>query len=631
MLALGWWRRAAALAVLLTLLAPAIPWVADTRVLAHAQLVASSPGAGAVVPESPPELRLVFSEPLEAQATSVDVVAQDGTALLTRAGEVDPSDPYALVVSDPGLPDGVYSLTWRTLSAADGHTAEGFFTFGVGDVSVVEAGAGGPGAMTHDEADPLRVIGRWLTYLGLLLALGVSVFHRLVIRDGPMPPRLVQLLAAGLGVSAIATLAAAIGAALEAGSVPDYLLGTRNGALQLARAGVAAAGAAAMLLVAGRHASTVAIATGMAGIVLLVAAGHAAALPGPVPMLAQVVHVAAAGIWIGGLITLAGLQLRPALVTGSGRRPAMRSLVPRFSALALVSIGLVSLTGVYAAWVQTGTLVTTDTDYGRTLIAKSALALAAFALGGLNYFDGGRMLGWLSGFRNRTWVEGTTALAVLAATAILATTPPVDEAGGVPIDPIPDAFGAVAPGMEMAVVPGRPGVNRVVVTTTDAMAAANLELSLDRIDTGSTTRVPLTMTGMPAGHEMPGMDHGAMQGAVEDGTIEWSADALVLPPASSWDTAVRIVSDAGTELTRQRFAFSMSDDGIDEGRLDSLLTPAVAVAALLVVGGALGLGLGLGGMSLPRCEAFASRVALIGGGTTAALLGTLIGTAQVLG
>jgi len=48
--------------------------------------------------------------------------------------------------------------------------------------------------------------------------------------------------------------------------------------------------------------------------------------------------------------------------------------------------------------------------------------------------------------------------------------------------------------MSMAVIPGRPGVNRVVVSTIDAMAgSAAMELSLDNLEDGTTTRVPLEL------------------------------------------------------------------------------------------------------------------------------------------
>jgi copper transport protein len=621
--------------VLAVLAAPALPGGAAPRALAHAELVASSPAAGAVLPESPDELRLVFSEPLEADLSSLDVYGQDGKPLIDHDGTVDPDDPFALVVAKPDLPDGVYSLTWRSLSSADGHSAEGFFTFGIGNVVVEGATSGGAG---HVETDPLTLIGRWLTYLGLLLALGIAVFHWLVVRQGPMPDRLVRAIAVGLGVAAVATVGSAIVAAMETDAVAEYLFGSRNGALQLARVAVAAVGAVALVIVPARLGGVVAAATGIAGIALLVIAGHASALPGPAPLLAQVAHVAAAAIWIGGLAGLLALHLRPALIV-RGRAPTMRSVVPRFSAVALVGIGMVSVTGVYAAWLQTGTLLPFDSDYGRTLIVKSAIALAAFSLGGLNYFDGGRMHAWLAAFRTRLGVEWAAGIAVLAVTAVLATTPP-GEARGVPITPIPDAFGAVAPGMSLDIVPGRPGVNRVVVTTTDALAAGSgsIELAVDRLDTGSTTRIPLTAVGMASmpgmeGMEgmpgMEGMDHGG--GAGDEGLAEWAADAVVLPAESQWDTSVRIVSATGVELSRQRFAFTMGADGIADGALEPLITPAIGVAVVLLIGGALGLGLGLGGMALPRCEPLASRVALVGGGVAAVMLGALIGGGQLIG
>ncbi len=629
------WRAGAVAGVLALLVAPALPGGSDDHVLAHAQLVASSPAAGAVLPQSPDELRLVFSEPLEAGLSSLDVYGQDGKPLIDHGGEIDPADPYALVVARPDLPDGVFSLTWRSLSSADGHSAEGFFTFGVGNVVVQGATSGGSG---HVEADPLTLVGRWLTYLGLLLALGVAVFHWLVIRDGAMPTRLVRLLAAGLGVAAVATAVSALLAATRTDAATEYLFASRNGLLQVARTTVAAAGAVALVLVPARVAGGVAAAVGVAGIALLVVAGHASALPGPAPLLAGMAHVAAAALWIGGLVGLLTFHVRPALMV-RGRVPSMRSVVPRFSAMALVAIGMVALTGVYAAWVQTGSLLPLDSDYGRALVVKSVIALAAFGLGGLSYFDGGRMHAWLAAFRTRLSVESAAAIAVLAVTAVLATTPP-GEARGVAITPIPDAFGSVAPDMSLEIVPGRAGVNRVVVTTTDALAAGSgtLELAVDRLDTGSSTRIPLalggvaSMPGMEGMEDMPGMegmDHGG--GTPDDGTVEWSADAVVLPPGSHWDTSVRVVSATGAELTRQRFAFSLDADGIADGALEPLLTPAIGVAALLLIGGGMGLGLGLGGMALPRCEPLASRFALVGGGAAAVLLGGVIGAGQLLG
>jgi hypothetical protein len=313
-----------------------------------------------------------------------------------------------------------------------------------------------------------------------------------------------------------------------------------------------------------------------------------------------------------------------------GQAPTLRTVVPRFSAMALVAIGLVLVTGAYSAWVQTGALLPAGTEYGRTLVMKSALVLGALAMGGLNFLDGGRMRPWLDGFRTRVSVEMMAIVAVLVMSAALASTPPVDEATGTGIEPVPDAFGEVTPNMSMSVAPGRPGVNRHVVGTSAAMAAiSDMELSLDRLDTGTTTRVPLVLEGMEGMDHSVDMDHSGLPTS-PDGTVDWIADAVVLPAGSQWDTTVRVLSSDGVELLRQRFAFTLSESGIDEGREPGLLFAVLALAGLLAAGGALAIGLGLGGLTLPLTERLASRVALLTGGTVAVLLGVLIGIGRLV-
>jgi hypothetical protein len=210
---------------------------------------------------------------------------------------------------------------------------------------------------------------------------------------------------------------------------------------------------------------------------------------------------------------------------------------------------------------------------------------------------------------------------------VLATTSPIDATPGVAIRPVPDAFGEIAPDMTLELVPGRPGVNRAVVTTTDALATSgiNLELVLDRLDGGSTTRVELHHPGMAGMEGMEGMEGHVAPVVSDSGTVAWTADAIVLAPGSRWDANVLTLSSAGAELGRQRYAFTVGDAAIDEGADSDLLTPVVAIAAVLLLGGALGLGLGAGGWPLPRCDAATSRIALLTGGSVAVVTGTAIG------
>ena len=94
----------------------------------HAHLVSSSPGDGDALEESPREIRLVFSEPVEAPFSRVRMVSA------TREMEVpvraDSTDVRVLVGGIPPLAVAEYRVDWRTVSA-DGHPVEGSFRFTV--------------------------------------------------------------------------------------------------------------------------------------------------------------------------------------------------------------------------------------------------------------------------------------------------------------------------------------------------------------------------------------------------------------------------------------------------------------------------------------------------------------------
>ena len=70
---------AAVLAAWVVVLAgPAIAGPAGARVLGHANLVTSDPGAGEVVPAAPTTITLTFGEPFEPRYSSVDVLDDRG-------------------------------------------------------------------------------------------------------------------------------------------------------------------------------------------------------------------------------------------------------------------------------------------------------------------------------------------------------------------------------------------------------------------------------------------------------------------------------------------------------------------------------------------------------------------------
>ena len=102
--------------------------------LAHAAYERSTPGAGAVVAEAPAQVEIWFTQELFRRQGEnwIRVTGPDGAeAHATEALIDDDNRRHMSVTLAPGLPAGEYVVNWRTLSADDGDSEEGSFTFTV--------------------------------------------------------------------------------------------------------------------------------------------------------------------------------------------------------------------------------------------------------------------------------------------------------------------------------------------------------------------------------------------------------------------------------------------------------------------------------------------------------------------
>ena len=99
---------------------------------------------------------------------------------------------------------------------------------------------------------------------------------------------------------------------------------------------------------------------------------------------ADAAHLIATGLWGGGLLALFAVLYRGTRQLELPLSWAAQTVV-RFSRLALASVAIILLTGLYQSWIHVGGLGTLfATDYGRVLLLKFALFLAMLGLGALN-------------------------------------------------------------------------------------------------------------------------------------------------------------------------------------------------------------------------------------------------------
>jgi copper resistance protein C len=111
-------------------LAAALTLAGASAALAHAQLQKASPPVGGAV-EAPQEIRLTFSESLEAKLSKLTLKNAAGAVQPTASPALAPGDPHTLVVGVTGkLGAGVYTVEWRAVST-DSHRTTGSFGFTV--------------------------------------------------------------------------------------------------------------------------------------------------------------------------------------------------------------------------------------------------------------------------------------------------------------------------------------------------------------------------------------------------------------------------------------------------------------------------------------------------------------------
>jgi copper transport protein len=343
---------------------------------AHASLVATEPRDGSMVAQAPKVVRLRFNEPV--MPTVIRVIDAEGR---TRDdATVHAVDETIEITLPQGLPAGTQVISYRVISA-DGHPVAGSMMFSVGM---------GKSAAVPSSSDATLGILIWLSriglYLGLFVGVGGVFFNAWTadISTGSKP--VVAALALGL-VSAVIALGCQ-GLDLLGLPIRDILnLAPWQAAIATTLGPSLVIAAAAMGLSclalrlppakAARTLSAVALAgTGLA----LAASGHASTAP-PQWLTRPAVFLHAIGLawWVGALLPLMALALRPA-------QPLL-PVLHRFSRAAVPVVGIVALTGLLLAVIQLESFqALISTNYGWILCIKLALVVVLLALAALNRF-----------------------------------------------------------------------------------------------------------------------------------------------------------------------------------------------------------------------------------------------------
>lgn len=502
-------------------------------VSAHAEVIGVDPPAGTVLPATPDEVTVTFTEPVSLSGGNVELFDATGASIPVEASVVDRTVHVDLPAT---LDDGTYLVAWRVISA-DSHPVSGTSTFSVGapsagGVTNVDLGGGAPVA-----ASVWRIIAMAFTYGGVLVAVGLWWYSRRWHSAALHEPdenvvgaldRLDVWCSISALVGFVALIAAfparlvTVGGDWSALTDGSFVTDNITGPIGLATA-VTLVGLLGLVLCRPRDGSPARLAFGLLATVFALGGfaveGHTRTKePTWLIMLSDFVHTAAGSVWLGGVVALA-LMLRR--TTGRWRT----RIAVDVSWGALWAVIAVSAAGIAMSVIVLPSFnALADTSYGQALLVKIGLVLILLAIGARNRLslvpdletatadadpthdgsvdDRSAAAGPAARLRRSVVAELVVFTLLLVATATLVgRSPVVADDAPTGIAPVSAPLSPIAGTVTATVSPGAVGANIIELTLLDDTGAPLAVIEPPAVELREETRGigPLTLSAEDRG------------------------------------------------------------------------------------------------------------------------------------
>ncbi|MBC2249996.1 copper resistance protein [Listeria sp. FSL L7-0123] len=464
------------------------------HVSAHAYLENSNPADQSHIKTAPEKVTLVFNEEIEADFPLIEVKNSSGERVKTGKTAVSKKNNHmveALLPAD--LKADVYSVSWRVVSA-DGHAVTGLISFKLGDTKATFQATEVP----SNGADlQISSIQKAILYIGFSLFIGVLLFGLgLYPRKEPLTEKISSRLKkvtwtalVFLGVALLMQLfvqtSITTGVSISKSFQPNQLtafLATKTGYIWISEFVVwlVLTIFTFIMFYKNKQSSWFALLTETALIGYLIFAkaqnGHAAASADKiVSITADMLHMIAASVWVGGILVLLFVLPR----TGKAR-----AIWSRFAIVAIIAVASILVSGLLMAVMNIGQMANLfTTNYGKLLLFKIGLFLL-MALLGLGHYIYLKLKNQKMPFKTILveLIIGTIILIVASVLTNVQTPPP----------PAPKAFDeTIAADGEQAkinlrVEPATVGQNQFIITFTSADGSAKTDFEQVTITTKST-------------------------------------------------------------------------------------------------------------------------------------------------
>lgn len=437
------WLIAGVFALLLLSPAAGTAW-------AHPTLLFTEPATQGAVAVSPELITLLFNEPVTIGSRAITLLDQAGREVPTEAAGLAREGRFVTARPARSLEPGTYTVRWR-VTGSDGDQVEQEFRFAFG-LSLAEGGVT-DGVQTPSWNEAAL---RWVLLAGLTMSVGGLVAQRFTataLAERPTLPAPRSWAPAGMAVALVGVVGLIVLRMVDAGGV-----------------GAAWDGRAAMVLLAEATGLSTALAMAKADrwaiaplTIVVVAEGirsHLGVAVGGWGAVLTAVHLAAACIWVGGL-----LHTVRAVVMWRRTPAAVQWVLTSYMRLALWAYLVVVMTGVVSAFALIPLSQLLSAAYGRVLLIKLALVAAASAAA-----LGARLIrhncSRAAVLRRIMVTEAGVLIIVVVASALLVSTPV--PTGAASVSNVPTAGG---PSVPLGALAGQVGIS---VTASDGLLVVRM-------------------------------------------------------------------------------------------------------------------------------------------------------------
>jgi len=369
---------------------------------AHPFTIKTNPVQSSNVAPGVTQIIIHYSEAIEIDFSQLRVFDSSGNQIDNKDTSYFEGDD-SLIITTPPLEEGVYTITSKVLSKIDGHLVDYAFVFGVGNVRIDTKLIEQQG--TSETLFLPEAGARYPGLVGQTIILGAVISSLLIWNkqkrkvenvdkiEQTFHHNFMKLIGFGLIVVFTSNILMLFVQTLRLETSAFNVLQTSFGNTWIIRMAITIILLALWFVMERKPKLTVkgqipVLVFSLALITTTTMIGHGVASEQQPAIILDYAHNLVASIWIGGIIFF-GFALLPTVsrLGNDKKEKFLLSLIPRFSTLFIISVGIIIIAGPLLLWfLESDVSLLSESTYGTLIITKITIAAFMISIGGYNQF-----------------------------------------------------------------------------------------------------------------------------------------------------------------------------------------------------------------------------------------------------